>query len=358
MVKNTKNQPSKKQLKVTKLEQPKLKTGKWATSYDVARLAGVSQSAVSRCFKPGASVSAKTRAKVEKAAKKLGYQPNAIARGLITRRSNIVGVIISDLTNLTYPEVLSHLSHKFEDKNVRILLFSLSRQSDVDKVLDQIWQYQLDGIIAAAQFTHEQIAACEDRGIPLVFYNRLYPESTISSVCCDHQEGERLLVDGLIKNGRRSFVVMSGPKDSAVSTARTRGAISQLDKHDVSYITVEGDYSYDTSADLVRDIMDSDTFMPDAFVCANDSMAIGCIDVLRNEYDIKIPEQIAVVGFDGVNAASWISYDLTTVVQPVERMVDAAVNMLIERIENPEIPAEKRLFGGQVKQGASAHLKS
>ncbi|MBT8142082.1 MAG: LacI family DNA-binding transcriptional regulator [Gammaproteobacteria bacterium] len=357
MEKNSKKPPKNKKAKITRLKTPVVKSGKRATSYDVAHLAGVSQSAVSRCFKPGASVSAKTRAKVEKAAKKLGYQPNAIARGLITRRSNIVGVIISDLTNLTYPEVLSHLSHQFENKNVRILLFTLSRQSDVDKVLDQIWQYQLDGIIAAAQFTHEQIAACEDRGIPLVFYNRLYPESTISSVCCDHQEGERLLVDGLIKNGRRSVVVMSGPKDSAVSTARTRGAINQLDKHDVSYIKVEGDYSYDTAVELVRDIMDSDTFQPDAFVCANDSMAIGCIDVLRNEYDIRIPQQIAVVGFDGVNAASWISYDLTTVVQPVQRMVEAAVNMLIERIEDPEIPAEKRLFAGQIKLGASALLE-
>ena len=327
------------------------------TSYDVARLAGVSQSAVSRCFKPGASISAKTRAKVEKAAVKLGYQPNAIARGLITRRSNIVAVIISDLTNLNYPEVLSHLSLRLSEKNVRILLFTLSRESDVDQALDQVWRYQVDGIIAAAQFTQAQIEACNDRGIGLVFYNRVYADDHVSSVCCDHAQGERELVEGLINSGRRSFVVMSGPSDSAVSTARAKGAISRLSHESVKFVQVEGDYSYPTARRLVQEIMKSDTFSPDAFVCANDTMALGCIDTLRHEFGRQVPDDVAVVGFDGVASSTWLSYDLTTVVQPVERMVGAAVNMLMERIENPELPAEKRLFSGQLQHGKSAVLE-
>ena len=352
MVKN-----SEKQLNKTVNDNMSKVPGKRSTSYDVARMAGVSQSAVSRCFKEGASISAKTRAKVEKAAKKLGYQPNAMARGLITRRSNIVAVIISDLTNLNYPEVLSELNHRLSDKNVRILLFTLGRETNVDKALDHVWQYQVDGIIAAAQFTQEQIEACDERGIALVFYNRVYPDSTISSVCCDHAEGERQLVEGLINNGRKSFVVMSGPKNSAVSTARAKGAISRLNQESVNIIQVEGDYGYTKACALVKQIMDSDTFKPDAFVCANDTMAIGCIDTLRHVYGIQVPEQIAVVGFDGVASAKWLSYELTTVVQPVERMVDAAVNMLMERVEDPELPAEKRLFAGQLQHGNSALLE-
>ena len=289
--------------------------GKRSTSYDVARLAGVSQSAVSRCFKPGASISAKTRAKVEKAAKKLAYQPNAMARGLITRRSNIVAVIISDLTNLNYPEVLSQLSHRLSDKNVRILLFTLDRESDVDQILDQVWQYQVDGIIAAAQFTQQQIEACDERGIALVFYNRVYPESTVSSVCCDHAEGERLLVEVLVNNGRKSFVLMSGPKDSAVSTARAKGALTSLNKEAVNVVQVEGDYSYQKACDLVREIMQSNTFKPDAFVCANDTMAIGCIDTLRLEFGIQVPEQISVVGFQPPHD----SYQVDQAVPPPRR---------------------------------------
>ena len=187
--------------------------GKRATSYDVARVAGVSQSAVSRCFKPVASVSAKTRAKVENAAKELGYQPNAIARGLISGRSNIVGVLITELTNLNYPQILSELNRKFDEKYIHILLFTLDKESDVDQVLEKVWQYQVDGIIAAAQFTDTQISACHDRNIPLVFYNRLYHQNTVSYVCCDNYEGERSLVEGLLNNGRKSFVVMSGTVD-------------------------------------------------------------------------------------------------------------------------------------------------
>ena len=327
---------------------------KRATSYDVARIAGVSQSAVSRCFKPGASVSAKTRIKVENASKKLGYQPNAIARGLITRRSNIVAVLITDLTNLNYPEVLSQLNRALGEKGIHILLFTLRKESDVDKVLDQVWQYQVDGIIAAAQFTHEQINTCNDRGTPLVFYNRIYSESTINSVCCDHEEGERILVENLLNDNRQSFVVMSGPSDSSVSTARAKGAVTKLEESSSKIIQVEGDYSYEKARDLIREIFDAGKFTPDAIICANDTMAIGCIDTLRHEYDIKVPDQIAVVGFDGVSAASWASYELTTVVQPVERMVEATVNMLMERIEDPELPAEKRLFAGKLLSGSSA----
>lgn len=327
---------------------------KRATSYDVARVAGVSQSAVSRCFKEGASVSAKTRTKVENAAKKLGYQPNAIARGLITRRSNIVAVLITELSNLNYPELLSHLNKALGDKRIHILLFTLRSESDVDRVLNQVWQYQVDGIIAAAEFTNKQINTCNDRGTPLVFYNRIYSDSTVNSVCCDHEAGESLLVEYLINDNRKSFVVMSGPADSSVSTARTKGAISKLNESSVRVIQVEGDYGYEKARDLVREILDADTFKPDAIVCANDTMAIGCIDVLRHEYEINVPEQIAVVGFDGIAPAHWASYELTTVVQPVARMVEATVNMLLERIEDPELPAERRLFAGKVLSGSSA----
>ncbi len=327
---------------------------KRATSYDVARVAGVSQSAVSRCFKPGASVSAKTKAKVEAAAKKLGYQPNAIARGLITRRSNIVAVIINELTNLNYPEVLSQLNKTLGKQGIHILLFTLDQESQVDKALDQVWQYQVDGIISAAQFSREQINICNDRGTPLVFYNRIYQDSSINSVCCDHEEGERSLVDNLLNDNRTSFVVMSGPKDSSVSTARTRGAISRLSESNARVIQIEGDYSYERARDLMRELFDSNTFRPDAIVCANDIMAIGCIDTLRHEYDINVPQEIAIVGFDGASPARWASYEVTTVVQPVERMVQAAVAMLLEHIEDPESPAEKRLFSGKLLSGTSA----
>lgn len=334
-----------------------LPLGKRATSYDVANRAGVSQSTVSRCFKADAKVSNKVRAKVETAARALNYQPNAIARGLITRSSNIVAVIISEPTNLYYPVLLSQLNRKFMEVGMHILLFTLRQESDINQVIDKIWQYQVDGIIAATSFEAEHIEACQSRQIPLIFYNRIYPDSNISSVCCDHAEGERQLVSGLLADGRKSFVVMSGPKDSAVSTARTMGALNRLRDEPVQITEVEGDYSYDSASRLVRQLMESGkTPYPDAFVCANDAMAIGCIDTLRHEYSVEIPQICAVVGFDGIPAALWLSYDLTTVEQQIVPMVNAAVTMLMERIKEPSLVAERRFFSGHLRRGSSASL--
>ena len=118
------------------------KTGRRrATSYDVAELAGVSQSAVSRVFQDGASASKAMRSRVMAAADKLGYRPNAIARGLITQRSNMVAVVISKLTNLYYPEVLVQLTQRFSERGVRVLLFALERESDTAEVLEPMLQY-------------------------------------------------------------------------------------------------------------------------------------------------------------------------------------------------------------------------
>ena len=132
------------------------------TSYDVARHAGVSQSAVSRCFKPGASVSKKMRERVMKAVKELGYQPNAIARGLITRRSNMVGVIVSNLN--FYPEVLSELSARFTERGVHVLLFTLDHESDVARTLEGLDAGDVDRMIAPDH--HRQRARAQDRAHP------------------------------------------------------------------------------------------------------------------------------------------------------------------------------------------------
>jgi len=332
-------------------------TGHRVTSYDVARRAGVSQSAVSRSFKPGASVSKKMRARVTKAAEELRYQPNLIARSLITRRSNMVAVVISQQTNLYYPEVLVQLSQRFSERGVRVLLFTLEHESDIDVMLDQIFQYQVDGVVEAARLSGEQIDLIEQRGIPFVFYNRSFKDRQVSSVCCDQAEGERWLVDRLVAAGHRSFGVISGPEDSAVSVERTQGALERLKELDVESVTVvPGDYSYESGANGLLELKSRLRKLPDAVVCANDVMAIGCIDAARYRSGIKVPEDLSVVGFDGVGPAQWESYDLTTVRQPVGRMTEAAVSMILERVEQPDVPPEKRTFSGILVDGGSARM--
>lgn len=339
-------------------QRPKLALAerRGVTSYDVAQLAGVSQSAVSRCFKPGASVAPATRARISAAAEQLGYAPNAIAQGLITRRSNLVAVLISSLTNLYYPEVLAELTRRLSDRGVRVLLFTLETESEVATTLMQVWRYRVDGVISAARLDPDALAQFERRGVPLVLYNRTGEGAATSSVCCDNAAGEALLVDRLAAAGHRRFGVITGPSDSYVSQERVRGAVERLHSLDLPCAVVEGAYDYHSGEVGLRRLMLKTENGLDALICANDLMAIGAIDAARHALGLRVPEQLSVVGFDGVGPAAWTSYALTTIRQPVHRMSEAAVAMLTERIADPDLSPERRLFAGQLVEGRSARL--
>ncbi len=325
------------------------------TSYDVARLAGVSQSAVSRCFRPGSSISSDKRKAIEKAATKLGYQPNAIASGLITKRSNLVAVLISNLTNLYYPEVLAELTHRLNAQGVRVLLFALQSESDVDAALDQVWRYRVDGAISAARLSATQLREFERHRVPVVLYNRVAEGQPVPSVCCDSIGGERLLVDRLVDTGNRSFGIISGPHDSFVGNQRVGGACTRLAEHGLEARIVQGAFDHDSGAAALRALMATGP-RPDAIICANDLMALGAIDAARHEFGLALPEDLSIVGFDGVAPATWPSYRLTTIRQPVRRMTDAAVTMLLERVEDPSLPHEIRSFAGALIEGNSARI--
>jgi DNA-binding LacI/PurR family transcriptional regulator len=325
------------------------------TSYDVAQLAGVSQSAVSRCFRPGNSLSDEKRKVILKAAAKLGYEPNVFASSLITKRSNLVAVLISNLTNLYYPQVLAELTQRLDAQGIRVLLFALQNEADAGKVLSQIWRYRVDGAIAAARLSADQLSQFERHQVPVVLYNRLAENDAVPSVFCDSVGGERLLVDHLVAAGHRHFTILSGPEDSYVGNQRVEGALARLTHHGMAADVLPGRFDHESGAEGLRQAM-AKKQRPDALICANDLMAIGAIDAARDEFGLSIPEDISIVGFDGVGPAAWPSYRLTTIRQPVRRMTDAAVTMLLERIANPKLPPEVRSFSGLLIEGRSARL--
>ena len=325
------------------------------TSYDVAHLAGVSQSAVSRCFRNGGSVSPATRARIVAAANKLGYRPNAIAQGLITRRSMMVAVVIANLTNQIYPEVLAELTTRLSARGMRVLLFTLDAGDDVDLVIDQIGRYQVDGAIVTAELSRAQAAALGDLRVPLVLYNREIKDAPVTSVMCESGSGEALLIDGIVAAGARTFGIIAGPAGSTVGEARVRAATERLNVAGLREAAIErGDFSYASGrAAALRLLADRQI---DAIIVANDLMALGAMDAVRIDRGLAIPGDVSVVGFDGVGPARWASYELTTVRQPVGRMAEAAITMLIERIDDPTLGVERRLFSGDLVSGASARL--
>tara|TARA_R110001583_G_scaffold2233_7_gene16419 strand:- start:3216 stop:4223 length:1008 start_codon:yes stop_codon:yes gene_type:complete len=331
-----------------------LAKNKKVTSYDVAREAGVSQSAVSRVFRPGLSVSQKTRDKVMTTANRMGYRPNAIARMLITKQSGMVAVIVSSRANVNYPEVLSQVSKQLAAQNKRVLLFTLDDAEGVDELFEQIWTFQVDGVIAlAAHFESDRLAQFEQHDIPVVLYNRNVPDSTANTVSCNHELGIKQLIIELENNNPKKYLVLSGPRDSDVANERREIAIKLLKQFAVEDVSIlYGDYSYQSGRDCLAKWLQKNP-APDAIICSNDTMAIGVIDEARENHGIHIPNDISVVGFDGITSSAWQSYQITTIKQPVEQLVKAAVGMLLDRIENPDLPPEARVLTGVLIKGNS-----
>lgn len=305
---------------------------------DVADLAQVSQSAVSRTFTPGASVSEATRRKVLAAAQKLGYRPNALARSLITRRSRIVALVMSYLENQFYPLVIEQLSQKLQKEGYHVLMFIAEVDEAADGVLAEILQYQVDGIVMASAMLSSNVArSCAAVGVPVVQFNRVsilggLARHSSSSVTSDNYAGGQLAARLLVERGYRRFAYLAGLEDSSTSIERERGYRAALREagHELHRREV-GHYDFDQAQAAVRRLFSGDA--PDALFAANDHMAIAALDVLRQELGARVPQDVAVVGFDDVPQAAWGAYRLTTVRQRVEPMVDATVTLLREQMQ-------------------------
>jgi DNA-binding LacI/PurR family transcriptional regulator len=313
------------------------------TAQEVARLAQVSQSAVSRTFTPGGSVSEKTRSKVIAAANALGYRPNALARSLITRRSRIIALVMSYLENQFYPLVIERLSQKLQKQGYHVLLF-ISDLHEADSVLAEILQYQVDGVVMASTMLSSDLAKnCSDSGVPVVLFNRVADASalaryTTSSVTSNNYQGGRLVAELLQSRGHRRIAFLAGLENSSTSVDRERGfSEGLLDGRGSIFRRAVGHYSFDGAQKAMRELFVG-ADQPDAVFVANDHMAIAAMDVLRIELGLRIPEDVGVIGFDDVPQAAWGAYQLTTVAQSVEAMVDATVDLLHEQMQGEVCP--------------------
>ena len=310
------------------------------TAHDVARRAGVSQSAVSRVFTPGASFSEKTAEKVRKAAGELGYRPNVLARSLITGRSRIIGLVVAYLENYFYPEALEKLSSALKAEGYHLLVF-LARQTagDIEDILQEIVDYQVDGIVVASVALSSQLATrCRAAGIPVVLFNRSQDGPRLPTVTSDNFSGGREVGRFLAAGGHRRIGYIAGWEGASTQRDREAGFRAGLREADLEIRTREvGDYQLARAREAARRMFGG-ADRPDAVFVANDHMAFATMDVLRFELGLRIPEHVSVVGYDDVPPAAWPAYDLTTVRQEASTMVAETVRMLLANIENPDTP--------------------
>jgi DNA-binding LacI/PurR family transcriptional regulator len=302
-----------------------------ATSYCVAQAAGVSQSAVSRAYKHGGSVSKKTRDKIYKAADKLGYHPNAIARSLISKRSNMIGIVMADITNPFYPAVLEIFLNKLQEVGLRGIVLMATRDQQVDDLLPQLLEYQVDGlVITSATLSSEMADRCSDMGVPVVMFNRYVPNSGASSVCCDNKGAARDVARFFLDKGYRSFGYIAGVKETSTNQEREGSYLETLQSAGTKKVVrAVGNYTYEGGFQAALELARQGEF-PRALFCANDIMAMGAMDAIRYRLNLVVPEDVAVVGFDDIENSRWPVYDLTTVRPPVDRMVQRTIDNLME----------------------------
>ena len=334
-----------------------LREARRVTSYDVASLAGVSQSAVSRCFKPGASVSKATYARVMQAAHDLDYTPIAAARSLITRRSNLVAVIVPGAISQHYSDVLAELSRQFSLRGMHIILFNLESESQIDVTLAEVWLHQVDGAVVAARLTAGQVAEFERRRVPIVLFNRSVAGCDVNSVVCNQEEAARAMVTRLAAAGHRRFAMIDGPAQSPIAQQRKRGMAGRLAELGLGApVAVAGGLDYDGGARGLREIIERFGGIPDVIVCGNDLTAIGCLDTARHDFSIDVPGRMSVTGFDGIAASSWISYNLTTMRQPLLSMAQTAAEMLVGLVAGTGGARQQRSYSATFVDGATARL--
>jgi DNA-binding LacI/PurR family transcriptional regulator len=329
--------------------------GRPATAYDVARLAGVSQSAVSRAFTPKASISEETRAKIVEAATALNYRPNVIARSLITRRSRIIGVVAAYLQNHFYPDVLEAMSARLKERGFHILLFTADASHPADPILDEIIGYRVDGIILASTTLSSHLAEeCRAARIPVLLFNRTAASAGISSVTGENERGGELIGRFLAAGGHRRIAFMAGVENSSTSRDREGGFRAGLAARSLPlHRRVVGHYRFDRAAEAARALL-SDPEPPDALFCANDHMALAAIEVARHEFGLRIPQDLSIVGFDDVGPARWPSFSLTSFSQPVDGMVESAVDLIAGLVEDPSKEPRHAIVEGDLVVRASA----
>lgn len=326
---------------------------KRVSSIDVAKLAGVSQSSVSRVFSPNANVSVEKTQRILAAARQLGYKPNALARSLITQSTNLIGVVIADVASVFYASFLSALTHRLREIGKQVILFNVGLAESADDVLPTLLSYQVDAlIIAATTLSADMATDCARNGTPVILFNRSVALEQVSSICVDNEAGGRQIATLMLQKGHKQFAYIAGLASTQTNQLREKGYDDRLRQAGVTHILRgEGDYGYQSGFKAALQLLQR-TDRPDAIFCANDPMALGALDAAAS-LGLRVPEDVSVAGFDNVPQAAWHAYQLTTIAQPIEQLLDATLRILKERLDDQRHsqPSHELIPGSLIMRG-------
>jgi DNA-binding LacI/PurR family transcriptional regulator len=312
------------------------------TALDVARLAGVSRSAVSRTLTEGASVASETRRRVLEAAEQLGYRPNLMARSLMTQRSQVVALLMGQLRNPFFADMLGEFTAQLRERGYQTLLQTVSPQFGLEAAVEAALQYQLDGLLMVSCNPSGELAArCRRHRLPVVVVDRT-GGADLNQVWIQSEQLGVAVAERFLAEGRRRFALLEGFAGEPLSR-RSRSFMQRVQQSGHSVVIEYGGYYYDGGREAARRLLRSDG-PPDAIFCVTDSMAFAVVDTARHKTALRVPEDLSVIGFSDVPIAAWPSYGLTTARLPLRDIVMRSVGMLLEHIEHPDRPPQQALL--------------
>lgn len=310
------------------------------TAADVATLADVSRSAVSRAFTEGAYLDADKKTRILKAADELGYRPNALAASLQGAGSNLVAIFVGEMPNQYDKEVATALINGLNAAGKWPIVVGGSGDA-AKAAIQNVLRYPLESmILRSGSLGADVVSSCLKLGIPVISSGRILEGPNVDNICVQNRAAMAMMTKHLIKQGRRKFAYLSGP-DAFWSTGERYGGFEEtLKAHSLETVSrLYGDYSVMGGFNAIKACSDLKNI--DALVCANDAMAIGALMYLK-EQGVIVPDQIAVTGFDNISMAEWPSFSLTTLHNPIEPLVEGTIALLLARDAEPDRVGETK----------------
>jgi DNA-binding LacI/PurR family transcriptional regulator len=317
-----------------------------ATLKEVAELAGVSRSAVSRTFTEGASVSAKMRRRVEKAATKLGYSPNALASSLTTGRTKLIGLVSNNFHNPIFLEVFDLFTLALQDIGLRPLLVNLTDETDPANSVKMLRQYSVDGVVVASSTLPPGFAkAFRDAGVPVVHaFGRPSSAPEVHVVGIDNVECGGMAARTLVARGYDRVGFLGGPEAATSTQDRMKGFMNELAGHPeitVGYSFADA-YSFDAGRrEMLRLLKDVPA---QAYFCGDDVLSIGALSAIADD-NLSVPGDIGIIGLNDMEMAGWENINLTTIRQPIRQIVSSSIELIAAMLNDPERYPEARIFG-------------
>jgi DNA-binding LacI/PurR family transcriptional regulator len=310
------------------------------TLKEVAELAGVSRSAVSRTFTDGASVSQVTRARVLKAASELGYTPSILASGLSTGRTKLVGLVSNNFHNPFFLEIFDRFTRFLQARDLRPLLVNMTGEMEPVPAASMLKQYSVDGVVVASSTLPPDFStAFAQAGIPVVHaFARHLKRPDVDIVGVDNVEVGRLAGRELHARGYRRVAFLGGPDSSTSTIDRQCGFSEVIGRYkEMSLVTrFAGDYSFDAGRDAMQRILAAGT-PAEAYFCGDDVISIGAMSTLQDA-GYTIPADVGILGVNDMEMARWQNIGLTTIHQPVEDIAEAVIKRLSALMTNPDDP--------------------